>query len=66
MAKRRENRRVHNRMQDTLEIGRDHLIEFVFRDTTNLAGKMADRVAETCRMVRDLTGQREGSRAARG
>ncbi len=57
---------LRGHLQETLDIGRDHFIEFVFRDTTNLTGKMADRVAETCRMVRELTGHPEGSRASRG
>jgi hypothetical protein len=50
-------------LQETLDIGRDYFIEFVFRDTTNLTGKMADRVATTCDLIRTLTGHPEGSRA---
>lgn len=53
---------LRSHLQETLDIGKDHFIEFVFRDTTNLTGKMADRVAETCRMLRELTGRPEGSR----
>jgi len=49
-------------LQETLDVGRDYFIEFVFRDTNRLTGDMADRIAQTCDMVRDLTGHPEGSR----
>jgi hypothetical protein len=49
-------------LQETLDIGKDHFIEFVYRDTDRLTGDMVDRVAETCDLVRDLTGHPEGRR----
>ncbi|MBN2450268.1 MAG: hypothetical protein JXR77_07755 [Lentisphaeria bacterium] len=53
---------LREHLRETLDIGRDSFVEFVFRDTTNLTGAMADRVARTCAMIRDLTGHPEGSR----
>ncbi len=55
-----EDLRAH--LQETLDVGRGYFIEFVFRDTCLLNGGMADRVAQTCAMVRELTDRREGSR----
>ncbi|NLF38132.1 hypothetical protein GX586_01715 [bacterium] len=49
-------------MQETLEVGKEWFIEFVFRDTDRLTGSMADRVARTCATVREITGHSEGSR----
>jgi len=49
-------------LQETLEIGKDYFIEFVFRDTNLLTGVMVDRIAQTCDMVRELTGHPEGSK----
>ena len=49
-------------LQETLDVGKDYFIEFVYRDTNPLTGAMADRIAQTCDMIRDLTGHREGSR----
>ncbi|HOX04837.1 MAG TPA: hypothetical protein PK280_00435 [Planctomycetota bacterium] len=49
-------------LQETLDVGRDYFIEFVFRDTCTLTGRMADRVARTCAMIRGMTGHPEGSR----
>jgi len=37
-------------------------VEFVYRDTDRLTGAMADRVARTCAMIREMTGHPEGSR----
>ena len=54
------NLREH--LRETLDVGQDYSVEFVFRDTNLLSGAMVDRVAQTCAMVRDLTGHREGSR----
>lgn len=48
-------------LQETLDVGKDYFLEFVFRDTCTLTGAMRDRVAQTCRMIRDLTGHPEGS-----
>ncbi len=53
---------LREHLQETLDIGRDHFVEFVFRDTCLLSGAMRDRVAQTCAMVRALTGHPEGSR----
>ena len=49
-------------LQETMEIGKNYSIEFVFRDTTTLTGDMVERVALACDIVRDLTGHPEGSR----
>ena len=49
-------------LQETLDMGQDYFIEFVYRDTNMLTGKMTDRVAETCAMIREMTGHSEGSR----
>jgi hypothetical protein len=49
-------------LQETLDIGKDYFIEFVYRDTNLLTGKMVDRVAQTCAMIRELTGHAEGTR----
>jgi len=49
-------------LQETLDIGSGHFVEFVYRDTNLLTGEMSDRVAQTCDMIRDLTGHPEGSR----
>jgi hypothetical protein len=49
-------------LAETLEIGKDFFVEFVFRDTNRLTGAMERQVAEACAIVRDLTGHREGAR----
>ena len=49
-------------VQETLDKGAGHFVEFVYRDTNLLTGEMTDRVAQTCDMIRDLTGHPEGSR----
>ncbi|OGV64717.1 MAG: hypothetical protein A3K19_29465 [Lentisphaerae bacterium RIFOXYB12_FULL_65_16] len=49
-------------LQETLDIGQDYFVEFVFRDTNLLTGDMVDRVAQACRIVRELSGHSEGSR----
>ena len=49
-------------LQEALDIGSDYFVEFVYRDTNLLTGEMTDRVAQTCAMIRDLTGHTEGSR----
>jgi hypothetical protein len=53
---------LRQHLQETLDIGRDYFIEFVFRDTNLLTGSMVDRVAQTCAMIRDMTGHPEGHR----
>jgi len=53
---------LRDHLQETLDMGRDYFIEFVYRDTDRLTGAMADRVATTCAMIRELTGHPEGSR----
>ena len=50
--------------KETLDIGRGHFVEFVFRDTNRLTGAMEGRVAEACRIVRDVTGHPEGTKQA--
>ncbi|MCX7804388.1 MAG: hypothetical protein N3A38_04265 [Planctomycetota bacterium] len=49
-------------LQETLDIGKDFFIEFIFRDTTSLTGAMEGRIKEACRIVREITGSPEGSR----
>jgi len=49
-------------LQETLDVGQDYFIEFVYRDTNPLTGDMESRVAQTCDMIRELTGHPEGSR----
>ncbi len=51
-----------NHLVETLEIGKDFFVEFVFRDTTCLTGAMSERVAAACNIVRDVTGHPEGGR----
>jgi hypothetical protein len=58
-----EEMRQH--LRETLDIGQDYFIEFVYRDTNMLTGAMVDRVAQTCDMIREMTGQPEGSRPVR-
>ncbi len=53
---------LQSHLQETLDIGKDYFIEFVYRDTNLLTGKMTDRVAQFCRMIREMTGHHEGSR----
>ncbi len=53
---------LRSHLQETLDVGRDYFIEFVYRDTDRLTGAMADRVAKTCAMIREMTGHPEGSR----
>ena len=53
---------LRSHLQETLDIGKDYFIEFVYRDTNPLTGDMTDRVAQTCNMIRELTGHPEGSR----
>ena len=55
---------LRSHLQETLDIGRNHFIEFVYRDNNLLTGDMADRVAQTCRIIRELTGHPEGSLSA--
>ena len=54
---------LRDHLQETLDIGKDYFIEFVYRDTNPLTGDMTDRVAQTCAMIREMTGHPEGSRA---
>ncbi|MEI6422775.1 MAG: hypothetical protein WCP55_11185 [Lentisphaerota bacterium] len=49
-------------LKTTLDIGKNHFIEFVFRDTCLLDGSMAQRVDNACKIVRDLTGHPEGGK----
>lgn len=53
---------LQQHLQETLDAGKDHFVEFVYRDTNPLTGAMADRIAQTCAMIRTLTGHPEGSR----
>ncbi len=56
----RDDLRAH--LEETLDIGQDYFVEFVYRDTNLLTGDMTDRVAQTCAMMREMTGHPEGSR----
>lgn len=49
-------------LQETLDLGKDHFVEFVYRDTCLLTGDMKDRVDQTCAMIRDITNHPEGTR----
>lgn len=53
---------LRSHLQETLDFGRNHFVEFVYRDTNPLNGGMVDRIVQTCDMIRDLTGHREGTR----
>jgi len=53
---------MRSHLQETLDVGKGYFIEFVYRDTDRLTGAMASRVAETCAMIREMTGHPEGSR----
>jgi hypothetical protein len=47
-------------LNQTLEIGRDFYIEFIFRDTNRLTGEMKQRLETACAIVREVTGRPEG------
>lgn len=47
-------------LQETLDLGADFFIEFVFRDTNRLTGAMEQRLVQACGIVRELTGHPEG------
>ena len=51
-------------LQETLDTGAAHFIEFVFRDTNRLTGAMRERVQTACDIVRDVTGHAEGRKEA--
>jgi len=51
-------------LKEALDIGQDYFVEFVYRDTDLLTGKMVDRVAQTCAIIRELSGHPEGSRGS--
>ena len=53
---------LRRHLQETLDIGKDYFVEFVYRDTNPLTGDMTGRVAQTCDMIRDLSGHPEGTR----
>jgi hypothetical protein len=53
-------------LQETLDIGKDFFIEFVFRDTCTLTGAMERRLAQACDMVREVTGTGAGDAGERG
>ena len=55
-----EEFRLH--LEETVEIGQAHFIEFVFRDTNRLTSAMEQRVSEACEIVREVTGHPEGRR----
>ncbi len=49
-------------LRETLDIGAGYFIEFIFRDTNRLTGAMEERVADACRIVREVTAHPEGAR----
>ena len=49
-------------LEETLEIGQEYFIEFVFRDTNRLTGEMEQRLTEACEIVREITHHPEGRR----
>lgn len=55
---------LRSHLQETLDIGAAHFIEFVFRDTNCLTGAMRERVQTACDIVRDVTGHAEGRKEA--
>lgn len=53
---------MRRHLQETLDIGKQYFIEFVYRDTNLLTGSMTGRVAQTCDLIREMTGHAEGRR----
>jgi hypothetical protein len=53
---------LRDHLRETIEVGSDYFIEFVFRDTCTLTGQMRNRIDRTCTMIRELTGHPEGTR----
>lgn len=49
-------------LRETIDIGADFFVEFVFRDTNRLTGAMEGRLSEACRIIREITGHPEGAR----
>ena len=49
-------------LEETLELGKEHFIEFIFRDTNRLTGDMEHRLDEACEIVRAITDHPEGRR----
>ncbi len=49
-----EDFRAH--LRETLDVGQDFFIEFVFRDTNRLTGVMEGRIKQACSIVREVTG----------
>ena len=47
-------------LRETLDIGAGYFIEFIFRDTNRLTGKMEARVADACQIVREVTAHSGG------
>ncbi len=52
--------RLH--LKETLEIGKEYFIEFIFRDTNRLTGQMEQRLTDACEIVREVTNHPEGRR----
>lgn len=51
-------------LKETLEIGQEYFIEFVFRDTNRLTGEMEQRLSQACEIVREVTNHPEGRKRA--
>lgn len=50
-------------LKETIEIGQEYFVEFIFRDTNRLTGKMQQRLTEACDIVREVTDRPEGRRS---
>ena len=50
-------------VKETIETGSEHFVEFIFRDTNRLTGKMQQRLTEACGIVREVTDHPEGRRS---
>ncbi len=53
---------LREHLQETLDIGKDFFVEFVFRDTCMLTGAMEKRLAQACDIVRKITNSPAGSK----
>ena len=49
-------------LKETLDVGKEFSVEFIFRDTNRLTGQMQQRVAQACQIVRELTKHPEGQK----
>ena len=52
-------------LEETLEVAEGYFVEFIFRDTNRLTGKMEQRIAQACKIIREVTGRPEGAKGSR-